>query len=151
MTDKDNVLKFPTKGTAANNSKISDIMSRKNMPAKLADTDTYAMMEVEYSAKSLKSYPDLETGGQRNRRWAAIVSLGIIPGFEETPVGPVLLPKAPSQLFTADDLDLLKERLFYEIEQSITLAKLAMEDPKGYSRAQMENMAGEMQESTTEQ
>lgn len=149
MTKKNNVIKFPGKSDETNK-QLDEIMSRTNMPEGLKETEAYAMTEVEYSITPLKPTPDLMKGAQRNRRWAAIVSLGVIPGFEETPVGPVLLPKAPTQLFTADSLDLLKQRLFYEIEQSVALAKIALESPEEYSRHQMARMASEMQPDSVE-
>lgn len=102
------------------------------------NAETYYVTNVLYTHNPLKTVPDLETGGERNRRWGAIASFGILPGLDESPLGPAVLPIPPTQFFTADDLDALRDKVVSELDRAIGLAKLAKENPEEFQRRQME-------------
>jgi hypothetical protein len=90
--------------------------------------------------QGLEPVHDFETAGKRNPRWGITLSFSIMPELNRAPVGPVMVPRTQSQFFAADDLEKAKDRVIFEIEKAIKLAKLAAEDPKGYQQYEMNIM-----------
>lgn len=134
MTDA-KILQMPTKASQKNNPFFSAI------PPEAQNTDAYPMTNVTYTHRALSTAPDLETGGERNRHWGAVLSIGILPGLSEIKPGPAMLPVMPSILIDSDSLEALRERIIFEIDRSITIAKLQSEDPVEYQRCEQEYLA----------
>lgn len=105
----------------------------KDIPQEAEGTNQYVMTAVNYIHTPLKTTLDIMKGGSRNKRWGAVISLGIIPGLDEMPPGPAILPQMPAQFFDGDDLDALRARLVYEIDKAIELAKIQKADPDKFN------------------
>lgn len=119
-----------------------------SLPVEAQHTEAYIMNEVLYSPTSLKSVPDIENGGQRNRRWGISIALAIVPQLDQMAPnsGPTILPKSPSRFFAADSLEELKARVVHELDRAMELAKMSVEDPEKFMKMQM----GEYQYPSTE-
>lgn len=105
----------------------------KDVPEEASGTNQYVMTTVNYIHTPLKTTLDLQHGGSRNKRWGAVISLGIIPGLDEMPTGPAILPQMPAQFFDGDDLDALRARLIHELDKAIELAKIQKSDPDRFN------------------
>lgn len=115
---------------------VIDIKTGKTKEESL--TDRYVVSQVLYTHTPLKTTPDIMNGGQRNKRWGAIAAFGVIPGLDNSPEGPAVLPIPPTQFFASDDLEDLRTQVVAELDKAISLAKLAVEDPAEFERQQRE-------------
>jgi len=121
-----NIKKFPKKG--------------ETLPANCTETESYLMQEILYNDSKTKTVTDFTTGDQRNRRWGLVLSMAVVPGFDQvTPnQGPTLLPRTPARFFTADSVEELRARVLYEIDRAIDMAKLSIENPEEFTKKTME-------------
>ena len=113
-----NILNFPKKGN--------------KIPAEAAGTENYPLMATLYSPKPLETVTDIMSAGLRNKRWGAVFSIAIIPDLMDLPGGPIVVPTPPHQFFDGDDLDALKARLVFELDNAIEMAKLLRENPEKF-------------------
>lgn len=125
-----NIKNFPRKNAAPT----------EQLPEGCQNTESYMMQEILYCDSKTKTITDFVTGDQRNRRWGMVVSLAVIPQFDQIAPnqGPVLLPRTPSRFFTADSLEELKSRIVHEIDKAISMAKMAVENPEEFIKQQTE-------------
>ncbi len=121
-SDTRTVLKFPNK-----NKQIE-------LPTQCKGTGDYPLISTLYSPEALETVPDIENATTRNKKWGAIFSIGVIPGLQELPEGPIILPTPPHKFFDADDLDALRARLIYEIDTSIAMVKMAADNPEEFMK-----------------
>jgi hypothetical protein len=142
----DAIIKFPSPIKANQNrtaaefaEKFSKVMSEQP-PESCKAVTTYETVDVISVPRGLQPVPDLATAGKRNPRWGVTLSFAVMPELNEVPVGPIMLPPSPSQFFAADDLESLKERIFFEIDKGIKLAKMASEDPEAYHQYEISTM-----------
>lgn len=121
MTDTKNVLKFPKKEV---------------LPPDCQNTDAVWLVDISYSNQQMKTVTDFTTGDKRYYRWASSMSLAVLPRFDEMPVniGPTLIPKVPSMLFTADTIPELRARMIYEIDKALGMMEMAVNDPEEYKK-----------------
>lgn len=120
-----------TKGTDMSiSSKIEELI-RKNPPK---GTDAYTAVQLMCVPTALKTKVDFMKGTNRNPRWGMVFSFSIVPQLDSNPVGPMMLPSAQSQFITADSIEEIRERILFEIDKSIALAKIAEENPDGYEQ-----------------
>lgn len=82
---------------------------------------------------NIKSVPDLETGGNRNPRWGMMVSFSIVPELHKQPMGPVVLHVTPTQFLASDTLEDLRDRVMFELDKAIELARIAEKHPDEYA------------------
>lgn len=95
-----------------------------------SDVDRYRMVNVLYCPTDLKTTTDFTTASQRNKRWGIIVNLNIVPNLDKYPVNsPVIFENMPSEFFTGDSLDELRQELVEKIDEAIKYAKMAVEEP----------------------
>jgi hypothetical protein len=132
MTEKKNIVQFPGKSNE-DLDKLTDLMSQ-DVPESCENTSAYFMTQVFYTPKPLDAVDDLLQGGKRNRRWGAVVSLGIIPGLDESALGPAILPQPPAQFFDADSLEELRERINFELDKAIEMARISKDSPEVYQQ-----------------
>lgn len=132
-----NIKNFPRKNA----------IPTEQLPENCQNTEAYIMQEVLYSDAKTKTVTDFVSGEDRNRRWGMVVSLAVIPQFDQVAPnqGPVLLPRTPSRFFTADNLEDLKARIVYEIDKAISMAKLAVENPEEFVRKQTEGIRAQLE------
>lgn len=136
------IIKFPgaEKNTDQDsltfNKKFSEAL-QEQPPASCKSVSSYDTVEVITIPRGVKSLPDIATGGKRNPRWGISLSFAVMPELDAIPHGPLMLPQSPSQFFTADNLDELKERIIFEIEKGIKVAKLASENPEAYQQFEL--------------
>jgi len=132
-----NIKNFPRKNA----------IPTEQLPENCQNTEAYIMQEVLYSDAKTKTVTDFVSGEERNRRWGMVVSLAVIPQFDQVAPnqGPVLLPRTPSRFFTADNLEDLKARIVYEIDKAISMAKLAVENPEEFIRKQTEGIRAQLE------
>lgn len=132
-----NIKNFPRKNA----------IPTEQLPENCQNTEAYIMQEVLYSDAKTKTVTDFVSGEERNRRWGMVVSLAVIPQFDQVAPnqGPVLLPRTPSRFFTADNLEDLKARIVYEIDKAISMAKLAVENPEEFVRKQTEGIRAQLE------
>ena len=137
-----NIKQFPKKNA----------IPTEQLPENCQNTEAYIMQEVLYSDAKTKTVTDFVTGEDRNRRWGMVVSLAVIPQFDQVAPnqGPVLLPRTPSRFFTADNLEDLKARIVYEIDKAISMAKLAVENPEEFIRKQTEGIRAQLEAEAAE-
>jgi hypothetical protein len=138
-----NIKNFPRKNA----------IPTEQLPENCQNTEAYIMQEVLYSDAKTKTVTDFVSGEDRNRRWGMVVSLAVIPQFDQVAPnqGPVLLPRTPSRFFTADNLEDLKARIVYEIDKAISMAKLAVENPEEFIRKQTEGIRAQLEAEAAEQ
>lgn len=105
-------------------------------PSEADGTDAYTMTQVQHTHVAIKSVPNIATGGRRNKKWGAVVSIGIVPDLDKTDTGPVILPTMPSQFFDAESVEALKARIVWELEKAIDLAVLQVKDPAAFKKCQ---------------
>jgi hypothetical protein len=124
-----NIRKFPSKAEV--------------LPPNCADTESYLMQEILYNDTKTRTVVDFTSGSQRNRRWGIVLALAVVPGFDQvTPnMGPTLLPRTQSRFFTADTVDELRNRVLYEIDKAIAMAKMSIDDPEEFTKKSMEAMS----------
>lgn len=125
-----NIKNFPRKNAAPT----------EQLPDNCQHTESYMMQEILYCDSKTKTITDFVSGEQRNRRWGMVVSLAVIPQFDQIAPnqGPVLLPRTPSRFFTADTLEELKSRIVHELDKAISMAKMAVENPEEFIKQQTE-------------
>jgi hypothetical protein len=137
MTDA--IIKFPsavkptkTENKAAEFKAKFDSVINQEAPESTQKVQIADTLDVISLPKGLRPVHDFETAGKRNPKWGVTLSFSIMPELNRAPVGPIMVPHSQNQFFAADDLDQIKERIFFEIEKSVQLARLAAEDPEGY-------------------
>lgn len=120
MTEKSNILHFPKKST---------------LPADCTNTSTSWLTEIQYG-EAPASVTDFTNGEKRYHRWAATMSLTALPNFDQIPVSPapVLIPKTPSKLFTADSIPELRARMIYEVDQVLKMVELSVTNPEEFKK-----------------
>lgn len=125
-----NIKQFPRKNA----------VPTEQLPENCQHTESYVMQDILYCDSKTKTVTDFVTGDQRNRKWGMVVSLAVIPQFDQVAPnqGPVLLPRTPNRFFTADSLEELKSRIVYEIDKAISMAKMAVENPEEFIKKQTE-------------
>lgn len=129
MTDNQNsILKFKPK-TVEN-----------GLPEACANTGGYPLVSTLYSPVPLEKVHDIARAATRNRRWGATLSIAVVPDLDASDGGPVIVSQPPHKLFDADDIEQLRARLIYEIDQALNFAKLAKEDPEEFERQYNEMM-----------
>jgi len=131
-----NIKQFPKKNA----------IPTEQLPENCQNTESYAMQEILYSDSRTKTVTDFVTGEDRNRRWGMVMSLAVIPQFDQVSPnqGPILLPRTPNRFFTADNLEDLKARIVYEIDKAIAMAKLAVENPEEFMRQQTQALKDQL-------
>ncbi|MCB1711907.1 MAG: hypothetical protein KDH96_05350 [Candidatus Riesia sp.] len=107
-----------------------------------ANTEMYALQEVQFNADITKTVHDFATGTERNRRWAMVINFSIVPSFDSIPPNqaPIVLPKSPSRLITADSIEDLKARALAEMDYSFEMAELSVKDPEAYKKKYMDSL-----------
>lgn len=110
-------------------------------PKEAQGTDAYPMVMLNYTQAPLTTVPDIANGSERNKKWGAVFSIGILPGLDGTKPGPALIPVMPAHLIDSESLDALRARIIYEIDKAIELARLQMEDPLEYQKCESEFLA----------
>jgi len=78
---------------------------------------SYPMMDATVCGTVTKSVPDLLTGGERKRKFAAVLSLAGLPGFDKMQDPVVIQSNLPKVLIDADSLETLRERCMAELEK----------------------------------
>jgi hypothetical protein len=143
----DAVIKFPSpimanqpQGTKKSFAEKFNSIINDAPPESCKSVQSAETLEVLTVPQGLEPVHDFETAGKRNPRWGITLSFSIMPELNRAPVGPVMVPRTQSQFFAADDLEKAKDRVIFEIEKAIKLAKLAAEDPKGYQQYEMNIM-----------
>lgn len=134
MTDA-KILQMPNKVSKKTNPYLSPV------PEGAKETDAYPMTNLNYTHSALRTVPDLATGGNRNKKWGAVFTIGILPGLGETRPGPALVPNMPAHLIDSESLEGLRERIVHELDKAIALAKLQVEDPVEFQRCETEFLA----------
>lgn len=129
-TASSNVFKM-VPNTTRDNSVSEDIEKLIEMVAP-AGTDNYSAAQLLCVPVALKSKHDFETGNKRNPKWGMVFSFSIVPELHRNPIGPMMLPSTPSQFITSDSLESIKERIIFELDRAIGLAKIAERDPDAY-------------------
>lgn len=80
-------------------------------------SESYPMMDATVCGTVTKSVPDLLTGGERKRKFAAVLSLAGLPGFDKMQDPVVIQSNLPKVLIDADSLETLRERCMAELEK----------------------------------
>ena len=142
----DNIITFPgaikasqTKEVAEFGERFSKLMEQ-DPPDSCKTVGAYETIEVITVPRGVQPVPDIATAGKRNPRWGVVLSFSVLPDLDQVQLGTIMLPHSPSQFFAADDIDQLKERIFFEIEKGIGLAKLSAENPQAYQMYEMSVM-----------
>lgn len=98
---------------------------------KPSTVDRYRMVQVLYCPTDLKTTTDFATATQRNKKWGIIVNLNIVPKLDQYPVNsPVIFEDMPSEFFTGDSLEDLRQQLVDRIDEAIKYAKMAVDEPE---------------------
>ena len=110
-----NILQFPNSDPQAQlHQKIQEIYN--DIPPEAEHTDAYPMFPHLVSNQQLKQVPDLETGGQRTRRWGCMFGISALPGLNESGMNVPQHELMPMKFLDADNLDALKARIYHEVE-----------------------------------
>lgn len=97
-------------------------------------------IHVTTTLEGIKTVPDIATGGNRNPRWGISFSVAVTPHLDKAQIGPLMLPTMDSKYYTSDDLAAIRDRIVFELDKTIALAKLAVDNPEAYKefeRAQL--------------
>lgn len=105
--------------------RLVDLILDKEAPDK---TKTYQIIPVSYVPVDLEEENDLETGGTRRRRWGAQLVVGVIPHLNQSG-GNLTLPQIPAMFVDGDTLDDLRNRIMYEVDKAIEIARLSVDNP----------------------
>ena len=137
----DAIIKFP--GAAVKDKKSAETKTIKDIfeQASPAGSTAYPVMQVFTVPQKIETKPDFATGRNRNPHWGMMMSLSLIPDFSKVPAGSVMLPQAPSQFVTADTLEEIRERVIFELDKSIAIAKIAQDNPEAYKEYEREMLA----------
>jgi hypothetical protein len=107
------------------------ISERPELPNELENTEAHMIISnMGLVATQLKQVPDIESGGQRVRRFGAWLGVNIVPSLDKqaaAPGTPIMLPEPPSVLIAADTLKELGERLKFEIDVMVETAQDVMD------------------------
>lgn len=95
---------------------------RANMPEDAQHTDGYPLMQMLVCPEDFKQVPDIMAGGNRNRRWCAILSLSVSAHFDKGPSGQAVYPILPTYVFDGDTKETLRARLIHEIDVALEMA-----------------------------
>lgn len=95
---------------------VDELFEKPKVPAELSNTNAYELQHVLFSNGNVKRVPDIEKGSDRSRRWAMLMYNSIIPGFDQVPEGPAVLPLPGAKLFDADSLEELYDRVLFELK-----------------------------------
>lgn len=135
----DTIIKFPTI-----NAKLSDTKTELSTGDQIEaivmekppndNTEVYTAVQLLTVPSKMKGKNDFATGGLRNPHWGMVMSFSLIPELSKAPVGPMMLPTAPSQFIVSDSLEAIRERVIYEVDKAIRLSQIAEKDPKGYEQ-----------------
>lgn len=133
----DAVIKFPgpIMANQSNQKNFADKFNsivKETPPESCKSVQSHETLEVLTVPQGLQSVHDFTTAGKRNPKWGVTLAFSIMPELNRAPVGPIMVPHTQSQFFAADDLEEIKDRVVFEIEKAIKLARLASEDPQGY-------------------
>jgi len=91
---------------------------KSKLPDDCKETDLYPIAsDIGVLALGLTQVPDLETGGQRSRKFGACIGIHVVPNLiEAQTTGPVFMPMPPIAFIDGDSLSELRARLIYEID-----------------------------------
>ena len=131
------VIQFPSAAKMNSNSKRDFIEQFdkiiKEAPAgALKDVQSHETLEAISLPNGLMTVPDIASGGKRNPRWGVNFAFSVMPELDRSRPGPMILPPNQSRFFASDDLDAVKDRIIFEVEKAVKLAKLAVSDPEGF-------------------
>jgi hypothetical protein len=149
MTDA--IIKFPGPVKASSKASSREEFLKKfqslveqDPPATTKAVDVYETMEILAIPQGINQKPDIATATQRNPRWGVTLAMSVMPDIDKTSTGPMMLPKSSNQFFAADDLDQIKDRIIFEVEKMIEIAKLAHSDPEGYGEYEQRALQARM-------
>lgn len=133
MTDNENnIHQFPgtSNQSTVESSVVDEYMDLINNTNAPEQTNNYQMAQVLYTPEEPETVPDIASGGSpRNRRWGAICNVAVVPNLDKVPPGNITLPNSPVSFISADSVEELRARLLYEVEKSVRMAELMMENP----------------------
>jgi len=90
----------------------------------LQKTKAYAMIPLKVCATdSYEKVPDLLKGGQRKRKYGAVISMAVIPDLAHQQEPVMLAQDIPMLMIDSDTMEDLEERLLVEVKNMIQLAQ----------------------------
>tara|TARA_Y100000310_G_C20248089_1_gene607785 strand:- start:10 stop:420 length:411 start_codon:yes stop_codon:yes gene_type:complete len=116
-------------------SKIKNIKDFKNITSEefrnyappeelLQKTKAYAMIPLKVCATdNYEKVPDLLTGGQRKRKYGAVISMAVIPDLAKQQEPVMLSQEVPMLMIDSDTMEDLEARLLSEVTNMIRLAQ----------------------------
>lgn len=114
---------------------LRDLMSNKDAPGECSAYETYYTVTTPEGRDTVN-----EDGKQRNRKYACLFTLNVMPGMDAIEPGQINLPLAPNYLIDAEDLDDLKARLHFEVDKACEIAELSLENPEKFQSLVQEIM-----------
>jgi|JI102314A2RNA_FD_contig_21_14839199_length_744_multi_13_in_0_out_0_1 hypothetical protein len=109
---------------------------------KTQSVDRYRMVNVLYCPTDLKTTTDFTTATQRNKKWGIIVNLNIVPSLDKYPINsPVIFENMPSEFFTGDSLEELRQQLVDKIDEAMKYAKMSVEEPEKFEALMKERIS----------
>ena len=82
----------------------------------LKDTSSYPLRDMSIVTTPTENVHDFKSGGQRKRRFAIILSMAGLPGFDKMEDPIVLQSQIPKVLIDGDAVDILRERAHAELD-----------------------------------
>ena len=90
----------------------------------LQKTKAYAMIPLKVCATdSYEKVPDILKGGQRKRKYGAVISMAVIPDLAQQQEPVMLAQDIPMLMIDSDTMEDLEERLLVEVKNMIQLAQ----------------------------
>lgn len=103
------------------------IPERPEIPEELKNTDIHVIQpNLGLVGTPLKMVPDLETGGERSRKFGVWLSMNVLPFLNKQilhPDQPLILPEPPPVLIVADTIPELKSRIIFEVDLMLDTAQ----------------------------
>lgn len=114
-----------------------------------SNSDSYSIQEVAVVAEPMKTVTDFATASQKHPKYGGVLAFNILADMDRAKPGmPVLLPQCPQMFVSSTSLEGLKERMIFEIDKAIEIAKIAEKHPLEHdkvARAFMEKLAAARQ------
>ena len=82
----------------------------------LKETASYPLQDMSIVTTPTENVHDFKSGGKRKRRYAIILSMAGLPGFDKMEDPIVLQSQIPKVLIDGDAVDILRERAHAELD-----------------------------------
>ena len=84
--------------------------------ALLKDTSSYPITDASIVLSPTATVPDILTGGQRKRKFAMVLSMAGLPGFQKLEDPVILSSSLPKVLIDGDSIEILRSRAHAELD-----------------------------------